>query len=208
MRRWISAPPLNQPSFLTRWSTARFEHFLREGNSDRRVAAPVKEYARNNPHSMGAWSASSATHVAHMTSGDFYGSEISTVVPEAGDLVIELVTDAGDTKVLKPKTQVLAGDVIDAAVMSCRQLRDFFAHEIDDAKARGLLLSLHVKATMMKVSDPIIFGHCVDVYYRPVYEKYARQFAELGIDPDNGIGDVFAKLGELDAATPARSAGG
>jgi isocitrate dehydrogenase len=174
---------------------------LREGNSDRRVAAPVKEYARNNPHSMGAWSASSATHVAHMTSGDFYGSEISTVVPEAGDLVIELVTDAGDTKVLKPKTQVLAGDVIDAAVMSCRQLRDFFAHEIDDAKAKGLLLSLHVKATMMKVSDPIIFGHCVDVYYRPVYEKYARQFAELGIDPDNGIGDVFAKLGELDAAT-------
>ena len=173
---------------------------LREGNSDRRVAAPVKAYARKNPHSMGAWSPDSGTHVAHMSAGDFYGSERSAVVERAGALVIELVTAGGATQVLKPKTSVLVGEVIDAAVMSRRRLREYFEAEIDDAKAKGLLLSLHVKATMMKVSDPIIFGHAVDVYYRDVFAKHAARFDDLGVEPNNGIGDVYAKIAGLNAA--------
>jgi isocitrate dehydrogenase len=173
---------------------------LREGNSDRRVAAPVKAYARKNPHSMGAWSADSASHVAHMTQGDFYGSERSAVIERAGNVVIELVTEAGETTVLKAKTPVLEGEVIDAAVMSCRQLREFFAREFDDAKAKGLLLSLHVKATMMKVSDPIIFGHAVEVYYRDALAKHAALLARLGVDLNNGIGDVYAHLDEVEPA--------
>jgi isocitrate dehydrogenase len=176
---------------------------LREGNSDRRVAAPVKAYARQNPHSMGQWSPDSATHVAHMTDGDFYGSERSAVLQKACNLVIELVREDGTIDTLKAKTPVLEGEVIDAAVMRCRALREFFVREIDDAKAKGLLLSLHVKATMMKVSDPIIFGHAVDVYYRDVFAKHAALFAELGVDVDNGIGDVYDKLGEVDAARRA-----
>jgi isocitrate dehydrogenase len=176
---------------------------LREGNSDRRVAAPVKQYAREHPHSMGEWSADSATHVAHMEEGDFYGSEVSSVIESAGNVVIELETADGQTQVLKAVTPVLEGEVIDAAVMRARQLRDFFEREIDDAKDKGLLLSLHVKATMMKVSDPIIFGHCVDVYYRAVFEKHADLFERLGVERDNGIGDVYAKIGELDEAEQA-----
>ena len=172
---------------------------LREGNSDRRVAEPVKEYARNNPHSMGAWSPDSQTHVAHMSDGDFYGSERSAILEAAGNVVIELKTIKGETTVLKPKTPVLKGEVIDAATMSCRRLREFFEHEIEDAGAKGLLLSLHVKATMMKVSDPIIFGHAVSVYYRDVFKKYAALFDEIGVDANNGIGDVYAKLDEVDA---------
>ncbi len=173
---------------------------LREGHSDRRVALSVKEYARKNPHSMGAWRKDSGTHVAHMTAGDFYGSERSAVIAAAGTLVIELVAASGEVRVLKPKTRAEAAEVIDAAVMSCRQLRDFYTREIADARARGLLLSLHVKATMMKVSDPIIFGHCVDIYYRDVFAKHKALFERLGIDVDNGIGDVHDKIADLPAA--------
>jgi isocitrate dehydrogenase len=176
---------------------------LREGNSDRRVAKAVKQYAIQNPHSMGAWSSDSATHVAHMQDGDFYGSEVSTVVETDGDLVIELQTDAGETRTLKASTPVIAGEVIDAAVMSCRKLREFFANEIDDAKSKGLLLSLHVKATMMKVSDPIIFGHAVDVYYRDALSEHAALLDRIGVEVNNGIGDVYAKIGELDATERA-----
>jgi isocitrate dehydrogenase len=176
---------------------------LREGNSDRRVAASVKEYARKNPHSMGAWRKDSGTHVAHMTAGDFYGSERSAVIAAPGTLVIELVGAAGEVTVLKPKLRVEAGEVIDAAVMSAKALREFYTREIADAKARGLLLSLHVKATMMKVSDPIIFGHCVDLYYRDVFAKHHALFERLGIDADNGIGDVYDKIAGLPAAERA-----
>jgi isocitrate dehydrogenase len=174
---------------------------LREGNSDRRVAKPVKDYARNNPHRMGHWSADSATHVAHMVEGDFYGSEQSAVIESDGSLVIEFESSDGATEVLKAATTVLAGEVIDVAVMSCRQLRSFFKREIDDANESGLLLSLHIKATMMKVSDPIIFGHAVSVYYRDLFEKYGELFETIGVEVNNGIGDVYARLENVDAAT-------
>jgi isocitrate dehydrogenase len=176
---------------------------LREGNSDRRVARPVKEYARSNPHSMGEWSADSGTHVAHMSDGDFYGSEQSAVIEVAGDLVIEHEAASGEKTILKASTPVLEGEVIDAAVMNCRRLREFFATEIDDARNKGLLLSLHVKATMMKVSDPIIFGHAVSVYYGDVFEKHADLFDEIGVEANNGIGDVYAKLEDADASQRA-----
>jgi isocitrate dehydrogenase len=176
---------------------------LREGNSDRRVAKPVKEYARQNPHRMGKWSADSKTHVAHMNSGDFFGSERSAVLAKAGKLVIELQTAQGAVQVLKPETAVLKDELIDAAVMSCRQLREFFEREIANAREAGLLLSLHVKATMMKVSDPIIFGHAVTVYYRDVFEKYADLFERIGVEPNNGIGDVYDKLEDADPAERA-----
>jgi len=143
---------------------------LREGNSDRRVAAAVKQYAKDNPHSMGAWRSDSKTHVAHMTDGDYYSSEKSVVMPEAGDVKIEFVADDGATTVLKEKTALLSGEVIDATVMSRRAIRDFFEAQMDDAKNSGVLLSLHLKATMMKVSDPIMFGHAVTVYYKDVFE--------------------------------------
>lgn len=171
---------------------------LREGNSDRRVAAPVKEYAKKNPHSMGSWSADSKTHVAHMSAGDFYGSEQSHVIEAAGSVKIQLVTDTGDTVVLKDNLELQAGEVIDSSRMSKAALRSFLADAIDDAKQNGVLLSLHMKATMMKVSDPIIFGHCVSVYYESVFAKHAKTFDELGVDPSNGIGDVYAKIQSLD----------
>ncbi|MES9964205.1 MAG: NADP-dependent isocitrate dehydrogenase [Candidatus Sedimenticola sp. 20ELBAFRAG] len=170
---------------------------LREGNSDRRVAAPVKEYARKHPHSMGAWSSDSKSHVAHMTEGDFYSSEQSAVISEAGDVKIEFTSSAGEKTVLKEKTPVQQDEVIDAAVMSRGALRAFFEGEIADAKANGVLLSLHLKATMMKVSDPIMFGHAVTVYYRDVFEKHAALFEELGVDANNGLGDVYAKISGL-----------
>jgi len=172
---------------------------LREGNSDRRVAAPVKEYAKKNPHSMGAWSATSKSHVAHMDDGDFFSSEISQVVASATDVRIEHVCADGTVKVLKASTPLTAGEVIDASVMRCAPLRAYLAREIDAAKAQGVLLSLHVKATMMKVSDPIIFGHAVTVFFGDVYTKHAALFAELGIDPDNGLGDLYAKISDLPA---------
>jgi isocitrate dehydrogenase len=170
---------------------------LREGNSDRRVAAPVKEYAQKHPHSMGEWSADSKSHVASMSDGDFYSSEKSTVIDKAGEVKIELISDSGETSILKEKTPVLAGEVIDATVMSCTALRAFFEEAIQDAKAEGVLLSLHLKATMMKVSDPIIFGHAVSVYYKDVFVKHAATFEKLGIDTRNGLGDVYAKIASL-----------
>jgi len=170
---------------------------LREGNSDRRVAGPVKEYAQKNPHSMGAWSADSKSHVASMSAGDFYGSEQSVVVDTAGDVKIELLGDDGSTTILKEKTPVLAGEVIDASLMSCKALRAFFEEQMQDAKAQGVLLSLHMKATMMKVSDPIIFGHAVSVYFKDVFEKHGAIFEKIGVDTRNGLGDVYAKIASL-----------
>ena len=176
---------------------------LREGNSDRRVAAPVKAYAKKHPHFMGAWSASSKTDIAHMTDGDFYSSEQSTIVEAAGDVKIELVADDGQVTVLKQSTPVQADEVIDAAVMNCNALRKFFEKEIEAARNDDVLLSLHLKATMMKVSDPIMFGHAVTVYYRDVFEKHADLFDGLGVDANNGIGDVYAKIAGLPDAQKA-----
>jgi isocitrate dehydrogenase len=170
---------------------------LREGNSDRRVAAAVKAYARKHPHSMGAWSADSKSHVASMSGGDFYGSEQSAVIASAGSVTIELVGEDRTTRVLKEKIPVLAGEVIDAAVMSVQALRAFFAQAIADAKDQDVLLSLHLKATMMKISDPIIFGHAVSVYYQDVFAKHAGTFKQLGVDTRNGLGDLYARIAAL-----------
>ena len=170
---------------------------LREGNSDRRVAAPVKAYAKAHPHSMGEWSADSKSRVAHMDNGDFYSSERSAVIETAGNVRIELEDDNGNVSVLKEQTPVLAGEVIDAAVMSRKALRAFFARAVDMAKAEGVLLSLHLKATMMKVSDPIMFGHAVTVYYADVFARHAELFDEIGVNPNNGIGDVYARIAGL-----------
>ena len=170
---------------------------LREGNSDRRVAGPVKEYAQKHPHSMGAWSPDSKSHVASMSDGDFYSSEKSAVIESDGEVKIELVGDDGETRVLKQTVPVLEGEVIDASVMSCKPLRAFFEQAARDAREQGVLLSLHMKATMMKVSDPIIFGHAVSVYYKDVFEKHAATFEKLGVDTRNGLGDVYAKIAEL-----------
>ena len=176
---------------------------LREGNSDRRVAAAVKNYARKHPHSMGAWSADSKSHVAHMLEGDYYGSEQSVVIGEAGNVSIEFVGEDGKVSTLKAETPVQGGEIIDASVMSRNALRAFFEREIQNAKADGVLLSLHLKATMMKVSDPIMFGHAVTVYFKDVFEKYADKFEQLGIDANNGLGDVYAKISGLPDAQRA-----
>ncbi len=170
---------------------------LREGNSDRRVAAAVKNFAKNNPHSMGVWSPDSKSHVAHMGDGDFYSSEQSAVVADAGDLRIEHVADDGTTTVLRQRVPVLADEVVDASAMNCRALSAFFAAQIDAAREEGVLFSLHLKATMMKVSDPIMFGHAVVAYYRDVFDKHAKLFDEIGVDPNNGIGDAYAKIAGL-----------
>lgn len=177
---------------------------LREGNSDRRAAASVKQYARNNPHKMGAWSPSSQTHVAHMSHGDFYGSEKSVTIDAASDYKIEFVGADGAVKELKGKAGLKAGEVIDCSVMSKKALRAFYADQIADAKSQpGLLFSLHLKATMMKVSDPIMFGHAVYVYFQDVFEKHAAAFKEIGVNPNMGLGDLYAKLGKLDAGKKA-----
>jgi isocitrate dehydrogenase len=170
---------------------------LREGNSDRRVASPVKEYAKQHPHSMGTWSADSQSHVASMSDGDFYSSEQSVVIEEAGDVRIEFVGEDGSVEVLKQKTPVLTGEVVDATRMSRKGLRAFYEKAIDEAKQQGVLLSLHLKATMMKVSDPIMFGHAVTVYYKDVFEKHAALFEQLGVDANNGLGDLYAKISTL-----------
>jgi isocitrate dehydrogenase len=172
---------------------------LREGNSDRRVATSVKAYAKGHPHSMGAWSKASKSHVAHMASGDFYANEQSAVVSAAGTLRIELADASGKTTVLKDGVAVTEGDVMAASVMSRRALSEFFTEQIEDAKTKNVLLSLHLKATMMKVSDPIMFGHAVRAYYKDLFDKHATTFDELGVDPDNGIGDVYAKIQMLPA---------
>ncbi len=167
---------------------------LREGNSDRRAPKAVKNYAKKHPHSMGAWSADSKTHVASMSEGDFYGSEKSMTVDNANTFKIEFTAKDGSTKLLKDSAPLLKGEVIDTAVLSVNKLKKFIATEIADAKAKGVLFSVHLKATMMKVSDPIIFGAFVDVFFAPVFEKYADLFAELKIDTKNGLGDVYAKI--------------
>jgi isocitrate dehydrogenase len=172
---------------------------LREGNSDRRVATSVKEYARSHPHSMGAWSKDSKSHVAHMSGGDFYGSEQSAVITAPGKLRIELTDASGGKTVLKDGVAVTEGDLIAVQTMSRAALQAFYAGQIEDAAAKGVLLSLHLKATMMKVSDPIIFGHAVTAYYRPLFEKHAALFDTLNVTPNNGIGDVYAKIQGLPA---------
>ena len=167
---------------------------LREGNSDRRVAAPVKAYAQANPHPMGRWTGDVKTHVAHMSEGDFFGSEQSHVMAAAGSVKIVMENAAGETTVLKDGLALQQGEVVDASVMSRSALRQFLASEIDDARDRDLLFSLHMKATMMKVSDPIIFGHAVSVYYADVFEKHGEVLDDLGVDPNNGIGDLYSKI--------------
>ncbi|ATH07192.1 isocitrate dehydrogenase (NADP(+)) [Halobacteriovorax marinus] len=173
---------------------------LREGNSDRRVAGPVKEYAKNNPHSMGAWSKDSKSHVSHMNDKDFFGSEKSHTMSGAGDVKIQFVSDSGDTKVLKEKTSLLDGEVIDCSVMNKNALRAFLAEQVKDAKEKNVLFSIHMKATMMKVSDPIIFGHAVSVFFADVFEKYQAEFNELGVNPNLGLGDLYNKVATLPAA--------
>ncbi len=172
---------------------------LREGNSDRRAPASVKAYARKNPHSMGAWSKDSKSHVSHMSHGDFYGSEKSVTVAQAGAARIELTTASGEVTVLKEKVSLQAGEIIDAATMSKNALRAFLAEQVADAKAKGVLFSVHLKATMMKVSDPILFGHVVTTFFADVFAKHASTFAELGIDANNGLGDVYGKIAALPA---------
>lgn len=177
---------------------------LREGNSDRRAALSVKNFARKHPHKMGKWAADSKTHVAHMSGGDFYGSEKSLTVSEAGPVRIEFVGADGKTTVLKEKTTLKVGEVIDASVMSCRALRKFFAEQIEDAKKEpNVLLSLHLKATMMKISDPIMFGHAVTVYFKDVFDKHAATIKELNVNVNNGFGDLLAKIATLPEAKRA-----
>ena len=167
---------------------------LREGNSDRRAPKAVKNYAKKNPHSMGAWSKDSKSHVASMQQGDFYGSEKSTTLEAATDVKIEFVAEDGTVEVLKASTPLQAKEVIDASVMNMNELQSFIEHEIEDAKKQGVLFSLHMKATMMKVSDPLIFGGVVKVFYKEVFDKYNSLFDELGVNPSNGLGDVYDKI--------------
>ncbi len=176
---------------------------LREGNSDRRVAAAVKAYARKNPHRLGEIKASSKTHVAHMDADDFYGSEQSYVMPNADEVRIEHVTADGQITVMKSALALQAQEVIDSSCMSAKALRKFYAKAIKDAKSSGVLLSLHLKATMMKVSDPIMFGHAVEVYYADVFKKHGALFKEIGVEVDNGIGSVYNKIQDLPAAKQA-----
>jgi isocitrate dehydrogenase len=170
---------------------------LREGNSDRRAPLSVKQYARKHPHKMGAWTGDSKTHVAHMSRGDFYSNEKSVTLTEATDARIEFVGQDGKTTVLKPKLSLQAGEVIDATFMSRRALREFLEAQIEDAKNLGVLFSIHLKATMMKVSDPKIFGHAVSVFFKDVFDKHGTVLQKLGVDPDNGLGDLYAKIKTL-----------
>ena len=170
---------------------------LREGNSDRRAPLSVKAYARKHPHKMSAWSPDSKAHVSHMTSGDFYGSEKSVTVEKATAVRIEYVDNDGKVTVLKEKTSLSDGEVIDASVMNVRRLREFYAAEIEEAKESGILLSLHLKATMMKISDPVMFGHAVAVFYKDALEKHSAVIKELGVNLNNGLGDLYAKIQTL-----------
>jgi len=176
---------------------------LRQGNSDRRAPVSVKLFSKKHPHKMGAWSSDSKSHVAHMNGGDFYGSEKSITVKQPTEARIEFVAADGKTTVLKPKLKLLEGEVVDASVMNVRALRKFFEEQIEDAKKNGLLLSLHLKATMMKVSDPIMFGHAVSVFYKDVFEKHGAVLKELGVNPNNGLGDLYAKIKSLPEAKRA-----
>jgi isocitrate dehydrogenase len=176
---------------------------LREGNSDRRAAGAVKQYARNNPHKMGAWSKDSKSHVAYMPGGDFYGSEVATTIAAATNARIELVAKDGSVSVLKAKTPLIAGEIIDASVMSRKALRAFLAEQIDAAKREGVLFSVHLKATMMKISDPILFGHTVSVFFADVFQKHGATLTRLGVNPNNGVGDMLAKIETLPDAEKA-----
>lgn len=169
---------------------------LREGNSDRRAPASVKNYAKKNPHPMGAWTPDSKSHVTTMSGGDLRHNETSTTIgkEDVGDCRIEMVMADGSVNVLKERTPLLEGEIIDASKMSKQALRTFLAQQIEDAKAQDLLFSVHLKATMMKISDPIIFGHVVSVYFQEVFEKHAATFEELGVSPNNGLGDLYAKI--------------
>jgi isocitrate dehydrogenase len=173
---------------------------LREGNSDRRAPKAVKNYAKKNPHSMGVWSANSKTHVSTMESGDFFSNEKSITISNAGDVKIEFVNENGKITVLKEKTTLLVGEVIDATVMSKKALIAFLEEQIKDAKDKDVLFSLHMKATMMKVSDPIIFGHAVSVFFKDLFKKYNDTFKELGVDVNNGFGDLISKIKNIPKA--------
>jgi isocitrate dehydrogenase len=170
---------------------------LREGNSDRRAPLSVKAHTRKHPHKMGPWSSDSKTHVSHMTGGDFRSNEKSVTIPAATTAKIEFVGADGKVTLLKDKVALQAGEVLDATFMSVKALRKFIEEQIEDAKTKGVLFSLHMKATMMKVSDPKIFGHAVTVFYKDVFEKHGETFKKLGVDPDNGIGDLYAKIKSL-----------
>nr|MCH9810660.1 NADP-dependent isocitrate dehydrogenase [Bacteroidota bacterium] len=173
---------------------------LREGNSDRRAPKAVKNYARKHPHSMGQWSADSASHVSSMTDGDFYGTETSTTLIEDCSAQIRFTNSNGAIEILKESLPLLAGEIIDTATMNMAKLKTFLAEQVADAKAKGVLFSLHMKATMMKVSDPIMFGAAVEVYFKEVFATYAEDFAALGVNVRNGLGDVYAKIGQLPSA--------
>ncbi|WP_213940375.1 NADP-dependent isocitrate dehydrogenase [Pseudomonas sp. dw_612] len=177
---------------------------LREGNSDRRAPLSVKNYARKHPHKMGAWAADSKSHVAHMSTGDFYGSEKAALIDAADAVKIELIAQDGTTTVLKEKTTVQAGEILDCAVLSKNALRSFIAAEIEDAKAKGVLLSVHLKATMMKVSDPIMFGQIVAEFYKDALTKHADVLAQIGFNLNNGIGDLYARIKALPAEQQAQ----
>lgn len=172
---------------------------LREGNSDRRVAKPVKEYAQKNPHSMGAWATESKSHVAHMQSGDFYGSEQSCILENACSVRIEFVDSTGNAQILKENLPLLEGEVIDASVMNRNALRSFLAEQLDEARDQGVLFSLHMKATMMKVSDPIIFGHCVDAYLGDLLEVHGDTLQSAGFNSNNGLNDFYRALDSLES---------
>ena len=176
---------------------------LREGNSDRRAPLSVKNYAKKHPHRMGKWEATSKSHVAHMEAGDFYASEQSVTFDHDGKVQIELLGTDGSDVILKAKTRVQAGEVLDCAVMHAGPLAAFIDAEIADAKARGVLFSLHLKATMMKVSDPIMFGIVVQRYYKKLFDRHGKLLSRIGFEPDNGIGDLYAKMGELNEAERA-----
>ena len=170
---------------------------LREGNSDRRVAGPVKQYAKRNPHKMGAWVKSCKSHVAHMVKGDFYGSEKSAIMSQACSVRIEHVSADGTVKVLKAETKLQAGEIIDASSMNVKQLRNFYESELQEAFKEQMMVSLHLKATMMKVSDPIMFGHMVTVFFKDVYEKHEKTLKDIGHNPNNGLGDLTEKMKSL-----------
>jgi isocitrate dehydrogenase len=173
---------------------------LREGNSDRRAPKAVKEYARKNPHSMGEWSPASRSHVSHMHHGDFYHGEKSMTLDRPREVKMELITKSGKTVVLKPKVALQAGEIIDSMFMSKKALLEFYEQQIEDAHKTGVMFSLHVKATMMKVSHPIVFGHCVRVFYKDAFEKHAKTFEELGVNVNNGMANLYEKIEKLPAS--------
>ena len=207
----IPAYPTNPQNDEEREIQARYDRIkgsavnpvLREGNSDRRAPKAVKNFAKKYPHSMGAWTADSKSHVATMQSGDFFHNEQSVTVPEATTVRIVHTDKSGKTTELRKPLPLKAGEIIDATVLSKKALVQFLQEQVKDAKEQGVLFSLHMKATMMKVSDPIIFGHAVKVFFAPVFEQYGEQLAAAGVNVNNGFGNLLANLDKLDAATRA-----